>query len=212
MNPTNDSLQILPTYTAKNNRLKRANTFTSNSQIDFSSQATKDHSEIQWGAARHESFRSMSMTDINADSSMKEYQTVKSSSQPLLVTEDEDDEEFLSNEKTFVDQGSQAVLGELKAKKKKKKIKSSPRRAKPVNTPQIPAATNRLTSSGDLINPTKSAVTLSKTEENNGTKSLITVDTSKARSNLEVVRLCIRELGWKEVQIILISFFYISSF
>lgn len=33
-----------------------------------------------------------------------------------------------------------------------------------------------------------------------------TVDTSKARSNIDVVRLCLQELGWKEVCTILFHF------
>jgi hypothetical protein len=38
-----------------------------------------------------------------------------------------------------------------------------------------------------------------KLDDNNFGKSPIIVDTSKARSNIGVVRMCIRELGWKEV-------------
>jgi hypothetical protein len=38
-----------------------------------------------------------------------------------------------------------------------------------------------------------------KLDDNNLGKSSITIDTSKARSNIGVVRMCIRELGWKEV-------------
>lgn len=30
-------------------------------------------------------------------------------------------------------------------------------------------------------------------------KVTVTVDTSKAKSNIEVVRMCIKELGWREV-------------
>jgi hypothetical protein len=45
----------------------------------------------------------------------------------------------------------------------------------------------------------KASTSISKNPENNGFKRSITIDTSKARSNLEVVRLCLRELKWKEV-------------
>lgn len=38
-------------------------------------------------------------------------------------------------------------------------------------------------------------------------KQMITVDTSRARSNCDVVRMCIKELGMKEVHVM---FYYIS--
>ena len=31
------------------------------------------------------------------------------------------------------------------------------------------------------------------------TKGIITIDTSKARSNSDVIRLCLKQLGWREV-------------
>lgn len=45
-------------------------------------------------------------------------------------------------------------------------------------------------------------------------RTVITVDTSKARSNIDVVRLCIRELRWREVHVhwILLPFSAIASF
>lgn len=36
-------------------------------------------------------------------------------------------------------------------------------------------------------------------EPSGGKKGLVTIDTSKARSNADVVRLCLQELGWREV-------------
>ena len=33
-------------------------------------------------------------------------------------------------------------------------------------------------------------------------KGVITVDTSKARSNLDVLRICLKNLGWREVNIL----------
>jgi hypothetical protein len=110
--------------------------------------------------------------------------------------------------KTFVDQGSQAILEDSKPKKKtksshSKKTKSSSKRPKGLQIPPSTlsiALSNRIISNGDSTSMKVSA-SIAKNEENNGTKSLITVDISRARSNLEVVRLCLRELGWKEVEI-----------
>jgi hypothetical protein len=152
-------------------------------------------------------------------------QTIRSTSDPISSTEDEDDQEFLSTMKTFVDQGSQVILEELKPKKKKKterskKIKSKSKRARILPTPPstlLSSSPNRITSTSELplsTSPLKVAASITKNEENNGTKSIITVDTSKARSNLDVVRLCLRDLGWKEVQIeipILSILFILSS-
>ena len=96
------------------------------------------------------------------------------------------------NEKDFANQGSQTNLMDRKVKKRMKspnhhrKIKST--------TKQHPPQT-------DLATTTLPKFELSTTtiEDNNVGKNLITIDTSKARSNLDVVRMCIRELGWKEV-------------
>ncbi|CAF2672261.1 unnamed protein product [Rotaria sp. Silwood2] len=150
-------------------------------------------------------------------------QTLKYTNTYVLTSEDEEEEinnimsedndlEPLDIIKGYVDQGSQAVLVETKSKKKPKsprrrKTKSSPRRAKQTNAlPNSPSmllssSTNQVTPNSDLTaltTPIKVSASITKTEENNGIKSLITVDTSKARSNLPVVRLCLRELGWKE--------------
>jgi hypothetical protein len=195
MNSTNQSIKIRP-----NSTIRRAHTFVSNSQADFSYGSRPDDELFT------NDFKSMSMSEMNADSSSKdfhrEYEPIKSTSDPLLATEDEDGN-VLPNAKGYTDQGSQVMFKELKLRKKKKndqlkRTKSNLKRTKQNDGPQIPAST-RLTSSTDLIASTKSSLSTIKTDENNSTKSLITVDTSKARSNLDVVRLCIRELGWKEV-------------
>ena len=39
----------------------------------------------------------------------------------------------------------------------------------------------------------------SATVEQPKTKGIITIDTSKARSNSDVIRLCLKQLGWREV-------------
>jgi len=201
MNSTSESLEIRP-----NSTIKRTHTFISNSQTDFASD-NRPHIHESYSTE----YKSISMTDMNPESSSKdfshEYERLKSASHPLLPTEDEDDGDLLSHRKTRVNQESQVIFDELKAKKKKKhdhskKIKSILKRRKESNGPQIPPATSttRLTSSGDITTSMKSSTSTIRTDENNGTKSTITVDISKARSNLEVVRLCIRELGWKEVE------------
>lgn len=122
----------------------------------------------------------------------------------------------IDKEKVFVDQASQAVLNDTKSKKTTrsatypKKIKSAAKRPKqPSATPITQQSTQpiqstsspiRTVSQTDLNTTTvqKSAV---KSDDNNAGKNLITVDTTKARSNLEVVRMCIRELAWKEVMV-----------
>ncbi|CAF3532594.1 unnamed protein product [Rotaria sp. Silwood1] len=131
----------------------------------------------------------------------------------IIIMSEDNDQELLDNIKNFADQESQAVLVESKSKKKPKsprrrKTISSPRRAKQTNAlPNSPsmllssASPNQVTPNSDLTTlttPIKVSASVAKAEENNGVKSLITVDTSKARSNLQVVRLCLRELGWKE--------------
>lgn len=129
---------------------------------------------------------------------------------------EENDQEAIVGTKELVDQGSQAILIDPKSKKKPKsprrrKTKSSPKRVKNTNgSPNSPllslsTSTNQMTVSIDLTTPTNSTKTstpTSKMEDNGQIKNLITVDTSKARSNLPVVRLCLRELGWKEVCIL----------
>jgi ribosomal protein L32 len=227
MNSTRENIKIHPTSssTLTSRAMKSFNIdedkqslkkFISNSQTDFSS---KIHQNIRWIQHSATDFKSISMTDMT---SMKDFeyqdhinQTLKCTNDPSILSEDEDDRELLSAIKTFMDQGTQAVLEDVKPKKKSKsshskKTKSNSKRAKQANVVQIPPSTlsvslpNRVTFNGDvttLTSPMRAPTSIAKNEENNGTKSIITVDTSKARSNLEVVRLCLRELGWKEVQI-----------
>ena len=51
---------------------------------------------------------------------------------------------------------------------------------------------------GDNNNASLPSSALSSYQLNNNFKCAITVDTTKARSNSEVLRLCINELGWTE--------------
>ena len=138
--------------------------------------------------------------------------TLKSTSMNVVTDDDDDDDD--DNEKVFVDQASQAVQTDSKSKKKiksphyHKKIKSATKRPKQPSATQIvqqtPASSspNRVLSQTDLTSTTlsKSAASPTRIEDYNAGKTLITVDTSKARSNLDVVRLCVKELGWKEVR------------
>ena len=78
--------------------------------------------------------------------------------------------------------------------KRHKSSKPSPSASNTSNTNEssrVPSTPSKTTHSVPLV---------VKQDENNPIKPLITVDTSRARSNLEVVRLCLRELGWKEVR------------
>jgi len=234
MNSIKKNLKILPTssptLTSKNHRITRANTLLFKSfNIDQNQQDLKKFNSetdllsskhIQWITNNQSfqnsltDFKSLSMTDFNPDiHNESQDQILTSTSNPVRLSEDEDDRELVTSIKTFTDQASQAILEDIKPKKKtksshSKKTKSSSKRPKGL---QIPPSTltisssNRIISNGDSIPLTSSmkvSPSIAKTEENNGTKSLITVDTSKARSNLEVVRLCLRELGWKEVEIL----------
>ena len=60
---------------------------------------------------------------------------------------------------------------------------------KSAKKPRVPTKSHRATSSSTDVSSNRSDVI---------GKRPVTVDTSNARSNLEVVRLCLRELGWKE--------------
>ncbi|CAF2098022.1 unnamed protein product [Rotaria magnacalcarata] len=121
--------------------------------------------------------------------------------------------EQLETTKVFIDQGSQIILVAAKSKRKikspqRKRSKASPRRVKHASampsqaSMSLSSPTNQSTHNGDTTTATtnsmRASASVAKTEENNAAKRLITVDTSKARSNLQVVRLCLRELGWKE--------------
>jgi hypothetical protein len=137
-------------------------------------------------------------------------QTLKSTS-IHLVTDDDDDDDDDDDEKVFIDQGSQAILVGVKPRKKiksashHKKIKSATKRPKQPSAtqitqqPTVPASPTRTASQVDVISGTKLTTVITKVEDINAGKNSITVDTSKARSNLEVVRICLRDLGWKEV-------------
>ncbi|CAF0767589.1 unnamed protein product [Adineta ricciae] len=72
-----------------------------------------------------------------------------------------------------------------------KRIKT-PKRPRPIKSAasQFSTKTIERTSKTDLAP--------SKTDDRPVTRNCVTVDTSKARSNLDVVRMCIRELRWKE--------------
>lgn len=215
MNSISDSLKNLPTSTVHSNPIKRSNTFASSSQTDLNNQAAKfRRTHIQWAPHRESfstEFKSMSMTDMNQTDQIEDYQVIRSTSHPLLPTDDEDDSaDVLAHTKAYVTQASQVILGELKVKKKKKidptkKHKLSPKRMKPAVVPSMVSSTlsststNRHTSHPDLTTPLRASASISRNDDNTATKSIITIDTSKARSNLEVIRLCIRELGWKEV-------------
>ncbi len=137
-------------------------------------------------------------------------QTLKYTSMNGVTDDDDADADDDEKEKVFVSQASQAIIIDLKPKKKiksasyHKKLKSATKRPKQPSATQviqaISSSPTRTGSQGDLTAAvTKLTSSSTKAEDNNAGKNLITVDTSKARSNLEVVRLCVRELGWKEV-------------
>lgn len=134
-----------------------------------------------------------------------------------VVTDDDDDNNNHNNEndKLYIDQASQAIITETKLRKKiksasiHKKIKSATKRPKPPSATQVTQQTTVLSTSSPTRIPsqpdltsgtvTKLATITTKIDDSNAGKNMITVDTTKARSNLEVIRLCIRDLGWKEV-------------
>ena len=135
--------------------------------------------------------------------------TLKCTSMTLITT---DDEEAAELRRVFGNQGSQVIVTSPTPKKKvssatsrQKKIVSASKRPSQTNATQLvqvpvqqPAVPS--TSTTDLTTVSKSTISsLAKADEPNPNKNIITIDTSKARSNVEVVRLCIRELGWKEV-------------
>jgi len=92
------------------------------------------------------------------------------------------------HEKVFINQATQANLMDRNAKTRMKSSNSH-RKIKPA---QVTSLQTDITST-----PFPSSMT--NLDDNNLGKSSIIVDTSKARSNIGVVRMCIRELGWKEV-------------
>ena len=101
------------------------------------------------------------------------------------------DDENIEQEKIFVNQESQVNREDLKSMKRIKTAKR-PRPIKSANS-QFSTQTIERTLKTDLA-PLK-------TDDRPVTRNCVTVDTSKARSNLDVVRMCIRELRWKEVNL-----------
>ena len=77
--------------------------------------------------------------------------------------------------------------------------KSSQAKKSKSNAKRATLTSNASAQSGalNLLLPVKIPV---RSEENIGAKRSITIELSYARSNLEVVRLCVRELKWKEVK------------
>jgi hypothetical protein len=199
--------------------VQRRSSFQTNSLTEFELKVNHLNKDILINP--NISITDMTAKDFNENFQNDIDQTLKDTAIAVVSSEDDDDDiieqEILSNRKVFVDQESQAVETEIKPKKKtkssqSKKTKSSPRRSKqstniPPSTVSSLSSTNPIPSHNDSITIKPSAST-TKTEE---VKSIITVDTSKARSNLEVVRLCLKELGWKEVNIFL-TYFILSFY
>ncbi|CAM2703411.1 unnamed protein product [Rotaria socialis] len=141
-------------------------------------------------------------------------QILKSNSMNFVTDTKHNNHADYEKDKVFVDQASQVPLDDSTEKKTiksatpYKKIKSATKRptqpsATSITTQPIisTSSPNRSTSQNELNTITatqKSLSTSTKVDDNNAAKNLITIDTSKARSNLEVVRFCIRELGWRE--------------
>lgn len=123
-------------------------------------------------------------------------------------------------DKVYVDQASQATISDVKSKQTIKSATSYRKMMSATKRPKQPSATtltqqstqpilsstspNRSASQNDVLTTIttgqKSLASSTKVDDSNAGKNLITVDTSKARSNHEVVRSCLRELGWKEVK------------
>ena len=139
--------------------------------------------------------------------------TLKCTSMTMIATDDDEAEAG----KVFVDQSSQVIVVSPTSKKKsvsatsrhKKSSSAASKRPSQTNATQLvqvpvqqPPTSVAVpsTSTTDLTTVSKSTISsMAKADEPNPNKNIITVDISKARSNLEVVRLCIKDLGWKEV-------------
>jgi hypothetical protein len=124
----------------------------------------------------------LSITEIltkDVDNEYQRYVDQVTSMNPII-----DDD----HEKVFINQASQANLMDRNAKTRMKS--SNPHRK--IQSALVTSLQTDITST-----PFPSSTT--KLDDNNFGKSPIIVDTSKARSNIGVVRICIRELGWKEV-------------
>lgn len=135
---------------------------------------------------------------------------------------DQDEEELLYKAKIILDRdrkvsvekdSSALPTNETESKSKKKtktehlkKTKAHVKRRKSSKPSSSATTTNTNTNDSARVPSTPSKPTnpvvpsVVKTDEVLPVKPLITVDTSRARSNLEVVRLCLRELGWREVR------------
>jgi hypothetical protein len=204
--------------------LQRRSSFQTNSLTDFK---LTDTNNIKKNIVMNPS---ISITDMTAKDFNNEFQTdldqtLRYTTIAVVTSEDDDDtdQEILSSRKVFVDQASQAVLPEPQPKKKTtsnqpKKPKSSPRRSKqttnvsqnpPSTVSSVSSTTNSLSPNNDSSIIPTSVKPSTSTAKNEEVKSIITVDTSKARSNLEVVRLCLRELGWKEVKFLINTFNFV---
>ena len=213
-------MQWVKRHASLHSKTKSPNT---NSSIDF--MTTNNHKPA---AAATAELPNVSITEMTTKDFAEEYQadqTLKCTSSNLVTDDDDDDDGGGGDEKEklFVDQGSQAVLIDEKPRKKiksashHKKIKSAGKRPKAPSATQvitqIPTTISALsptrTTSQAELNPGMMTKLSMRIDENNLNKTSITVDTSKARSNLEVVRLCLRDLGWREVLSIL-SFLFLA--
>ncbi|UJR08939.1 hypothetical protein I4U23_013191 [Adineta vaga] len=79
---------------------------------------------------------------------------------------------------------------ESQSPKRQRQIKSA--------TSQFSSKTVASSLKTEFTSTTRLVSSTSKMDDHHIGKKSVTVDTSKARSNLDVVRICIRELGWKE--------------
>lgn len=146
-------------------------------QLNKQYRSKSDHhrTRIKWVATRQTSLTNSKSSNLTMTNELVEF---PSSSE---------------QDKIFVDQSSQAILSEIK-QEIKKKLQRKSKSASSTKRSKAPSATP-ISSQIDL---TKTAVITAKIEETNTGKNMITVDTTKARSNLEVVRMCLKDLGWKE--------------
>ena len=192
--------------------LSKSKISSTNSSIDFMTTTLKPE------------VANLSITAMTSKDFAEEYQTypeqnevdqttLKCTSINLISDDDDDDDE---KGKMFIDQSSQAVMIDEKPKKKiksashHKKIKSATKRPKPPSATQvipqmtISSLSPTRTASQAELNPGTMTKLSMRADDNNLNKNCITVDTNKARSNLEVVRLCLKDLGWREVMLIVL--------
>ena len=142
---------------------------------------------------KEENLNSHSITEMTSKDSDNEYQryTDQDDLDPILKSTSMNTM-MDDNGKDFADQENQTNLMDRKVKKRMKS---------PYHHRKIKSTTKQQLTQTDIASTTlpKFALSTITIEDNNVGKNLITVDTSKARSNLDVIRMCIRELGWKEV-------------